>query len=83
MNKLITILIVATALGAYAERPPSPGAYRHNAEVRQKQNKQRWQVRYKLLILPPKLFSVNMEWDNLEYRDPHSKIDKLLDKMLL
>ena len=40
MNKLITILMVAAAIGAYAERPPSPGAYRHNAEVRQKQNKE-------------------------------------------
>ena len=48
MNKLITILIVATALGAYAERPPSPGAYRHNAEVRQKQNKEQEKTKKKL-----------------------------------
>ena len=33
MNKLIIILIVAVALGAYAERPPVPGAYRYNAEA--------------------------------------------------
>ena len=48
MNKLIIILIVATALGAYAERPPSPGAYRHNAEVRQKQNKEQEKTKKKL-----------------------------------
>lgn len=40
MNRLMIKLAVAVALGAYAERPPSPGAYRHNAEVRQKQNKE-------------------------------------------
>ena len=48
MNKLITILIVAAALGAYAERTPLPGTYRYNAEVRQQQNKEQEKTKKKL-----------------------------------
>ena len=41
-------LLVSAALCAHAERPPLPGAYRHNAEERQKQSKVQEKTKKKL-----------------------------------
>ena len=48
MNKLMIMLAATAALCAYAERPPLPGAYRHNAEERQKQSKEQEKTKKKL-----------------------------------
>ena len=42
------LFLSAAALGAYAERPPLPGAYRHNVEARQQQNKEQEKTKKKL-----------------------------------
>ena len=41
-------LFLSAALGAYAERPPLSGAYRHSVEARQQQNKEQEKTKKKL-----------------------------------